>query len=62
MKYEHVNTAREIEDTLRYFFGRVEAKTFGLARSLSFYQFFACSEPHLDKCNHHSSELSIADC
>ena len=51
MKYEHVNTAREIEDTLRYFFGKVLAKTFGVARSLSFYQFFACSEPHRDKCN-----------
>jgi hypothetical protein len=50
MKYEHVNTAREIEDMLRYFFARVEARTFGLARSLSFYQFFACSQPLLRKC------------
>jgi len=51
MKYEHVNTAREIEDTLRYFFSRIDTRTLGLARSLSFYQFFVCSNPHLERCH-----------
>jgi hypothetical protein len=51
MKYEHVNTAREIEEALRYFFTRTRASVFGLGRSLSFYQFFACSKPHLDRCH-----------
>jgi hypothetical protein len=50
MKYEHVNTAQEIEFALRYFFAGVEARTFGPARSLSLYQFFACSKPVLRKC------------
>jgi len=50
MRYEHVNTAREIEDVLRYFFGKVRARVFGFARVLSFYQFFACSQPQLDRC------------
>jgi len=51
MKYEHVNTAREIEEVLRYFFAEVRARVFGLGRSLSFYQFFACSKPRRDRCD-----------
>jgi hypothetical protein len=50
MKYEHVNTAREIEEVLRYFFAKTLTRVFGLGRFLSFYQFFACSEPRLDRC------------
>jgi methyltransferase family protein len=50
MRYEHVNTAREIEQVLRYFFGVTRGSVFGLMRSLSFYQFFACSQPRLDRC------------
>jgi SAM-dependent methyltransferase len=50
MKYEHVNAAREIEETLRYFFTSTRARVFGLGRALSFYQFFACSTPRLDRC------------
>lgn len=50
MRYEHVNTAREIEDVLRYFFADVRGSVFGLMRALSFYQFFACSQPRLDRC------------
>ena len=50
MRYEHVNTAREIEEVLRYFFIEVRASVFGVARALSFYQFFACSRPELARC------------
>ena len=50
MQYEHVNTAAEIEEVLRYFFGVTQRSVFGLMRSLSFYQFFACSQPRLDRC------------
>ena len=51
MQYEHVNTAREIEDVLRYFFAETRTSVFGLLRSLSFYQFLACSRPRLDRCH-----------
>ena len=51
MQYEHVNTAREIEEVLRYFFSNTQTRVFGLARSLSFYQFFACSKPDLARCH-----------
>lgn len=50
MKYEHVNTAREIEDVLRYFFSDVRGKVFGLARALSLYQFYSCAKPRLNEC------------
>ena len=50
MRYEHVNTAREIEEVLRYFFTDSRTSVFGLMRSLSFYQFFACAKPDLARC------------
>ena len=51
MRHEHVNTAREIEEVLRYFFANVKGSAFGLARSLSFYQFYDCSDPKKDRCS-----------
>ena len=50
MNYEHVNTAREIEEVLRYFFEEVRRSVFGIMPALSFYQFFACSQPKLARC------------
>jgi hypothetical protein len=51
MKYEHVNSAAEIEDVLRYFFTTTRTAVFGVARPLSLYQFFACTGPRLDRCS-----------
>lgn len=42
MRYEHVNTAREIEAVLRSHFEQVRGRFCGLSRSWSFYQFFEC--------------------
>lgn len=53
MKHEHVNTAREIEEVLEHFFKNVECKVFGLSKSLSFYQYYGCSHPNLEKCREH---------
>jgi hypothetical protein len=50
MKYEHVNSAREIEEILCYFFTETRARVFGLSRAFSFYQFFVCAKPRLDRC------------
>lgn len=60
MRHEHVNTAREIEDVLRAFFQRVDCKVFGASRGLSLYQFFACSEPDLERANAYLRQLSNA--
>lgn len=51
MKHEHVNTAKEIEEVLRYFFSDIKAKIFGVAKSLSLYQFYSCTKPDLKKCS-----------
>ena len=56
MRHEHVNTAREIEEVLRYFFEDVEVRVFGLARSVSFYQFYACKQSSLDRCSGYLAE------
>ncbi|PHS15414.1 MAG: methyltransferase type 12 [Blastopirellula sp.] len=50
MRHEHVNTAQEIETVLRHFFENVKCQTFGPCRALSFYQYFECSNPILDRC------------
>lgn len=50
MRHEHINTAREIELLLNYFFDSIEAKTFGPCRSFSLYQFFSCSAPDIACC------------
>ena len=50
MKHEHVNSAKELEEVLRYFFAEVRGSVFGLARSLSFYQFYACAKPRREQC------------
>ncbi|MEJ7622891.1 MAG: hypothetical protein WKF34_02755 [Pyrinomonadaceae bacterium] len=58
MRHEHVNTAAEIEDVLRFFFDRVEIKIFGVARSLSLYQFLRCRAPHLARCDEYLRGLA----
>ncbi len=50
MRHEHVNTAAEIEEVLGYFFVNVRRKVFGIAPSLSLYQFFRCANPILERC------------
>jgi hypothetical protein len=50
MQYEHVNRAREIEEVLRYFFTETRCRVFGVARGLSFYQFFSCAKPQVARC------------
>lgn len=54
MKHEHVNSAREIEEVLRFFFENVECSCFGLAKSVSLYQFFACRDPKLERCREYA--------
>lgn len=62
MRYEHVNTASEIENVLRYFFAEVRVSVFGLIKPLSFYQFYACSSPRIGRCRtylaHNESDYS----
>lgn len=50
LKHEHVNSAQEIEDVLSYFFQDMTCRVFGLSKSISFYRYYECRLPHLDKC------------
>jgi hypothetical protein len=44
MQYEHVNTADEIEEVLKYFFNSVTTSVFGISKRLAFYRFIKCTE------------------
>jgi hypothetical protein len=48
MKYEHVNTAADIEAVLKHFFHQVKGSVFGLSKGLAFYRFYECSEVKTD--------------
>lgn len=60
MRHEHVNTAKEIEEVLRYFFLDVRGSVFGIVKALSFYQFYACRGPRLDRCSEYLATQSGA--
>jgi 2-polyprenyl-3-methyl-5-hydroxy-6-metoxy-1,4-benzoquinol methylase len=49
MKFEHVNTANEIEAVLKYFFNTTSTKVFGINRRLAFYRFIECTNPDIEK-------------
>ena len=51
IRNEHVNTAKEIEQLLNYFFKEVECKVLGISKNFSFYQFFLCKSPRVDRCH-----------
>jgi len=50
MRHEHVNTAKEVESVLRFFFKKVRRAVLGLMPAFSFYQYFECSEPDISRC------------
>jgi hypothetical protein len=49
MKYEHVNTAADIEQVLSYFFEKTRCSVFGISKGLAFYRFYDCSLPRMEK-------------
>ncbi len=48
MKYEHVNTAHDIEEVLKCFFSTVSCSVFGISRALALYRFLDCSGPNIE--------------
>lgn len=51
MKHEHVNTAQEIEEVLKYFFSDVKCKVFGISKSISLYRYYECHNPKINRCH-----------
>lgn len=45
MRYEHVNTADEIDVILRHFFSDVKMSLLGISKDLSFYRYYECCKP-----------------
>ncbi|HBS84977.1 MAG: hypothetical protein A2W91_07060 [Bacteroidetes bacterium GWF2_38_335] len=45
MRYEHVNTAREIEEVLKFFYSKAKCSCFGISRGLALYRYYECSAP-----------------
>lgn len=45
MRYEHVNTADEIEEVLAYFYRSLRSSFFGPNRKFAFYRFYECRMP-----------------
>ena len=43
MQYEHVNSAGEIEQVLKYFFKNVRLSVLGFSKNFAFYRFYDCS-------------------
>jgi glycosyltransferase involved in cell wall biosynthesis len=68
-RHEHVNSAREIESLLEWFFEDIHSEVLGISKGISLYQFYVCTCPDVDRCDRyltrHSREggvLNRADC
>lgn len=45
MRYEHINSADEIEQILKYYFKSVKMSLLGIGKTFSFYRYYECSNP-----------------
>lgn len=59
MKYEHVNTAREIEQVLTYFYAKVKCSCFGINKRIALYRFYECSDPKRDLAKEYLNTLNV---
>ena len=57
MKYEHVNTADQIEEVLAHFYGKLKCSVLGLSKGFAFYRFYECGEPRLNAANEYLVSL-----
>lgn len=58
MNYEHVNTADEIEEVLRYFYVKVKCSCFGINRGLALYRFYECTNPKPEIAKQYLNSIS----
>lgn len=56
MQYEHVNTAKDIEEVLNYFFESARCSVFGISKGITLFKFYDCSKPRLDRLNAYSAK------
>jgi hypothetical protein len=56
MKHEHVNSAAEIEEILRYFFKKHRCSCFGSGKKFAFYRFYECYEPNIESAKEYLAQ------
>ena len=49
MKHEHVNTAKEIDEILSYFYQENTCSTFGIGKKIGFYRFYQSSSANINR-------------
>jgi hypothetical protein len=59
VEHEHVNSAKDVETVLSYFYDEIKCKVFGISRALSFYQFFECRKPRLEECKEFAAHTEL---
>ena len=57
MKHEHVNTAKEIEQVLGYFYGKINFSCFGIHKKIALYRFYECSMPKIEMAREYLKTL-----
>ncbi len=55
MRHEHVNTAKEIEEVLRYFYEVNTCSVFGLSKRIGFYRFYESTMPRIERAEDYLS-------
>jgi len=58
MKHEHVNTAKEIEEVLNYFYAINKCKVFGLNKRIGLYRFYDSKKPKIEKAINYLKTLA----
>lgn len=61
MKYEHVNTADEIEEVIRFFFKKVKCSVLGISRGLALLRFLEATEPDVEAAEKYLKERKLFD-
>ncbi|MBN2274518.1 MAG: methyltransferase domain-containing protein [Bacteroidales bacterium] len=57
MKHEHVNTAKEIEEVLYFFYSTIRCSVFGFTKTFALYRFYECSSPKSDRAKEYLKTL-----
>ncbi|MFC3878573.1 hypothetical protein ACFOSV_00205 [Algoriphagus namhaensis] len=58
MKFEHVNTAKEIEEVLNFFYNSNTCKVFGLNKNIGLYRFYESRNPDKEKAKNYLKTLA----
>lgn len=57
MEYEHVNSANEIEEVLKYFYDKVDKSIFGVTPILPIYRSYECRFPNVERAKKYLQDI-----